>query len=53
MTFCETQAFDDDNPDGDHGSVRWMAPELFCLGAKKTRASDVYSFAMTILEVNS
>ena len=28
-----------------------MAPELFGSGAKKTRASDVYAFAMTILEV--
>jgi len=28
-----------------------MAPELFSAGIKKTRASDVYAFGMTILEV--
>ena len=34
------------------GTSRWMAPE--CLeGARHTKASDVYSFAMTVWEVRS
>jgi hypothetical protein len=32
--------------------VRWMAPELFGAMVKKSRSSDVYAFAMTIIEVN-
>jgi serine/threonine protein kinase len=32
-------------------SVRWTAPELFDLGRKKSRSSDVYAFGITIVEV--
>jgi serine/threonine protein kinase len=37
------------------GSVRWMAPELFDpeAGQTVTRATNVYAFGMTILEVDS
>lgn len=28
-----------------------MAPELFTVGTKKSRRSDIYSFGMTIVEV--
>jgi serine/threonine-protein kinase TNNI3K len=40
-----------------NGSVRWMAPELhdpesFGLNSsKRSRASDVYAFAVTVMEV--
>ena len=37
----------------DKGSLRWMAPELFDTGKKKSRASDVYAFGMTTLEVSN
>lgn len=37
----------------DNESLRWMAPELLAEGAKRTTQSDVYAFAMTILEVCS
>lgn len=36
------------------GSLRWMAPELLLEeGAKSTKASDVYSFGMVLLEISS
>lgn len=35
------------------GSTRWMAPELFESGAKRSRSADVYAFGMTVLEVRS
>jgi len=33
-----------------HHSIRWVSPELIMEG-RKTLASDVYAFAMTIFEV--
>jgi len=33
------------------GSILWMAPELFKRSAKNTKASDVYSFGMTLSEI--
>ncbi|KAH7345419.1 WD40-repeat-containing domain protein [Rhizoctonia solani] len=33
------------------GSVRWVAPELLTEGATKTKESDVYALAMTMLEI--
>ncbi len=33
------------------GSIRWMAPELFQLGARPTRESDMYSFATVLWEI--
>lgn len=34
------------------GSAQWMAPELLMSHMRKTKASDVYAFGMTILEVS-
>ncbi|CAE6534497.1 unnamed protein product [Rhizoctonia solani] len=40
------------SPTGNHfGSIRWEGPELLLPGATKTKKSDVYALAMTILEI--
>jgi serine/threonine protein kinase len=53
LTITETQALGNSFTTHDlRGSVRWMAPELFVNPeAKKNRSTDVYAFAMTVLEV--
>ena len=51
LTVSETEAFQTTYTRGDGGSMRWMAPELSESGTKKSRATDVYSFGMTIIEV--
>jgi serine/threonine protein kinase len=52
ITISETQNFNITlSLAGDKGSSRWMAPELFGGGVRKSRASDIYAFGMTILEV--
>jgi len=52
LTISESQSFATTvTGQNDRGSTRWMAPELFNAGVKKTRASDAYAFGMTILEI--
>jgi len=34
-----------------HASYRWLAPEVACDGAR-TKASDVWAFGCTLIEVN-
>ena len=36
----------------DQALVRWMAPELFGPKGKRSFATDVYAFGMTMLEVD-
>ena len=36
----------------DFGTARWMSPEVMA-GARLTRLSDIYSFAMTMFEVRA
>lgn len=39
-----------------HGTLRWMAPEVILPSqsdGRLTQASDVYAFAMTMIEVSS
>lgn len=36
-----------------NGSIQWMAPELFQRTARKSKASDVYSFGITLWEISS
>jgi len=52
ITFSSTQSVRTTQDASDaRGSVRWMAPELFMSNNSQSRASDVYAFGMTILEV--
>jgi serine/threonine protein kinase len=54
ITISETQSFITTiSHASDQGSTRWMAPELFKEGVRKSRMSDVYAFGMTILEVRA
>ena len=53
MSITESHAIANTTKKGEQGSLRWMAPELLGSEAKKTRASDVYALAMTILEVRT
>lgn len=53
LTIAENQAFATTYTTyTERGSTRWMAPELFESGAKRTKASDAYAFGMTIFEVS-
>lgn len=47
----QTQMFGQDSDYSVKGSYRWMAPELFGEEAKKSRSTDIYAFAMTMIEV--
>jgi serine/threonine protein kinase len=51
ISVSETENFITTTVQGGRGSTRWMAPELFQTGIKKSRASDIYAFGMTIIEV--
>ena len=53
VAISESQAFSTTMTRSDKGSLRFMAPELFEPRALRGRASDVYAFGMTILEVQS
>lgn len=35
------------------GTYKWMAPELFSMGAKYTELSDMYAFGMVLWEISS
>ena len=43
MPFTQTKGVSD--------SYRWFAPELCCAPGIISRASDIFSFTMTVLEV--
>jgi serine/threonine protein kinase len=51
ISISETENFRTTIVQGGRGSTRWMAPELFQTGIKKSRSSDIYAFGMTIIEV--
>ena len=53
ITISETQNFSTTISHGDQGSTRWMAPELFKQGVRRSWSSDIYAFGMTILEVRT
>jgi serine/threonine protein kinase len=55
ITFSERQTMSSTQSNGLGGSLRWKAPEIIYAEndskLRKTCASDVYAFGMTILEV--